>query len=502
MNAVAQPMSHSPPKVELRIGERVLTQSSAGVHRHINPATGEVQSEFLLAGAAEMNAAVQSSAKAFTHWRTWRPGRRRDALMRLANLIEANAGEFTRRAVLDNGTPVSQATAGAYFAKAWTAYYAGWADKLDGTVTSTYAQGSEIPVPGLPINSDFSYTLLQPYGVIGAIVTWNGPLINMGMKLGAILAAGNTVVMKPSELTPYAADLLGQLVLEAGIPPGVVNMVPGGAQAGQALVAHPLIKKISFTGGISAARRVLQACSEAVKPCVLELGGKASYIVFEDATIEPAVLHAALVGGGLLAGQSCACAGRLLVHQSIYQQVLDKTVALVRSFPMGDPWDPKTQVGPVISEAAVSRILAMVDRARTSRAGNIITGGRRATTPFPKGYFIEPTILSDVDPKSEIAQEEVFGPVVGITAFATEEEAIALANGTQYGLASYLHTHDLRRAHRVAEKIESGGVYINGAAPVAPNTPYGGLGLSGFGREGGRPGIEEFVHTKTIAIGR
>jgi aldehyde dehydrogenase (NAD+) len=487
--------SREAPQVELRIGDAVLRDSSGGRHRHINPATGEVQSEFLLAGRAEMDRAVAESKRAFQEWRTWGPGARRDVLMRFANLVEAHGDEFTRLAVLDNGTPVSQATAGAYFFKAWTAYYAGWADKLDGAVTSTFMQGADVPVPGFPPNRDLSYTLLQPYGVIGAIVTWNGPTINMGMKIGAILAAGNTMVMKPSELTPYCADFLARLAIEAGIPAGVFQVIHGGADAGEALIEHPDVRKISFTGGITAARHVLAACAKAVKPSVLELGGKAAYIVFEDAKLDDAVLHSALVGGGLLAGQSCACAGRLLVHRSIYKEFVDRTVALLDKFPMGDPWDPTTQIGPVITEAAVSRILGMIDRAKA--AAPLVRGGRRADRP---GFYIEPTLLTEVDPGSEIAQEEVFGPVVGAIPFDTEDQAIRIANGTNYGLASYVHTHDLRRAHRVAEQIETGGVYLNGAAVCAPNTPYGGFKLSGIGREGGRQGIDEFLQPKTIAI--
>jgi aldehyde dehydrogenase (NAD+) len=487
--------SREAPQVELRIGDAVLRDSSGGRHRHINPATGEVQSEFLLAGRAEMDRAVAESKRAFQEWRTWGPGARRDVLMRFANLVEAHGDEFTRLAVLDNGTPVSQATAGAYFFKAWTAYYAGWADKLDGAVTSTFMQGADVPVPGFPPNRDLSYTLLQPYGVIGAIVTWNGPTINMGMKIGAVLAAGNTMVMKPSELTPYCADFLARLAIEAGIPAGVFQVIHGGADAGEALIEHPDVRKISFTGGITAARHVLAACAKAVKPSVLELGGKAAYIVFEDAKLDDAVLHSTLVGGGLLAGQSCACAGRLLVHRSIYKEFVDRTVALLDKFPMGDPWDPTTQIGPVITEAAVSRILGMIDRAK--QAAPLVRGGRRADRP---GFYIEPTLLTEVDPGSEIAQEEVFGPVVGAIPFDTEEQAIRIANGTSYGLASYIHTHDLRRAHRVAEQIESGGVYLNGAAVCAPNTPYGGFKLSGIGREGGRQGIDEFLQPKTIAI--
>ncbi len=487
------------PDVALMIGDERIEQASGGMQQHIYPATGEVISEFPLAGAAEMNAAIESSAKAFEEWKTWRPCDRRDVLMKLAQLFETNAAELVHLSALDNGMPMYVGSQSITYAKGWTAYYAGWADKLDGTVTSTFAQGSDIKVPGVS-KGNFAYTLLQPYGVVGAIVTWSGPLINIGMKLGAILAAGNTAVFKPSELTPYVADKVLKLVREAGIPAGVVNMIHGGTEAGKALVEHPLVRKISFTGGIPAARNILAACAQSIKPVVLELGGKASYIIFEDAILDEAVLIAAMVGAVTMAGQACACAGRLLVHRSIYKEVVERTIAILSNMSMGDPLvRPDALMGPVINQAAVDRILAMVDRAKAV-GGKLVSGGKRAGGALENGYFIEPTILTDIDPMSEIAQEEVFGPVVAIIPFDTEEEAIRITNCTKYGLASFLYTTDLRRAHRVAEQIQSGGVYINGGIPVAPNTPYGGFGMSGIGREGGRAGIDEFLQHKTVAI--
>ena len=487
------------PDVQLRIGDEAIANPSGGRQKHISSVTGELTSEFGLAGAAEMNAAAESSARAFEDWKTWRPCDRRDVLMKLAFLFEANADELTRLSVLDNGSTLRTAAQSAAYLKGWTAYYAGWADKLDGAVTATFAQGSDVKVPGIP-RGNFAYTLLQPFGVVGAIVTWNGPLVNIGMKLGAILAAGNTLVMKPSEFTPYVADKVLQLAREAGIPAGVLNMVQGGADAGRALVEHPLVRKISFTGGVSAARSILAACAQQIKPAVLELGGKASYIIFEDALLDEAVIIAAMMGAVTNSGQACSCASRLLVHRSLYPEVVERTKAILGQMPIGDPMQPHTMIGPVINEAAVNRILAMIDRAEAGSGGTLVQGGKRVGGDLANGYFIEPTIFTGVDPMSEIAQEEVFGPVVSILPFDTEEEAIRIANCTKYGLASFLYTTDLRRAHRVAEQIQSGGVYINGGIPVAPNTPYGGFGMSGIGREGGRQGIDEFLQPKTVAI--
>jgi aldehyde dehydrogenase (NAD+) len=442
-----------------------------------------------MAGPAEIDRAVAVADEAFLTWRDTRPAERRRLLLKLADLIEANRDEFLRRAVLDNGTPVKTAGELSGIAPEWTRYYAGAADKLQGRVASSFGPDGE-----------FSYELPQPYGVIGVIITWNAPLNSIAMKVPAALAAGNTVVIKPSEFTPFAADLFGELADEAGFPEGVINVLPGTAEAGARLVAHPAVKKISFTGGPTTAKLILRACADQMKPAVLELGGKSANLIFEDADVEAAVQWGTSRAVGTLAGQTCASPARMLVHRAIYDDVLDRVVKVASSVSIGDPFDPATDVGPVINEAAVDRIAQMTQRA--SQAGaTIALGGRRLVRGgLADGYYMEPTVLADVDPGSEIAQTEVFGPVLSVIPFETEEQAIAIANGTPYGLASYIQTNDLRRAHRVAERLAAGVTLINGAGSLMPNRAYGGLGLSGYGREGGPEGLAEFMRLKTVAM--
>jgi aldehyde dehydrogenase (NAD+) len=479
------------PKVALRIGAREFTEGSGGTYSHINPATGKVQAAIPMAGKREMDEAVEAAAEAFKAWRVWKPADRRDVMLRLGTLIEENATEFARLQARDVGSAVSLSVRGWSQAKAWNNYYAGWADKLDGHVSKSFERDGE-----------FSCTQLQPYGVIGIINTWNGPLIGMGMKVSPAIAAGNTVVVKPSEMTPWTSDLYAQLVKKAGIPDGVVNMLPGGPEAGEALVSHPLVQKISFTGGPAVARKILETCARLLKPALLELGGKSANIVFPDANLDVVCPWSVSFSIGLLSGQGCSLPTRMLVHADIYNEVVERIVAAAKALKQGDPFDPEVTMGPVVNQTAVNRILSMIERARSEGHGRLVTGGKRRGGDLADGYFIEPTIFVDVDPKSPIAQEEVFGPVLVVSKFNTEEEAIAMANGTQYGLGGWLQTRDVQRLFRVAEQIRAGAIICNGAAPIQPNTPFGGVGLSGFGREGGRQGIDEFVRTKTIAIGK
>src|SRR5262249_15611349 len=263
------------PEVTLRIGTEKLSAGSGGVHRHVDPRNGEVDADVPLAGKAEIERAVETAHEAFLSWRRTKQADRRRMLMRLADLIEEHTDEFGRLAALDNGTPVGTGPVTVPIAVEWTRYYAGWADKIGSEVTGTLVGDGE-----------FSYTLAQPYGVIGAIITWNGPLISLAMKIPAALAAGNAVVVKPSEMTPFAPTLFADLATEAGIPDGVINIVPGGPEAGAALVEHPLVKKVSFTGGPDTARKILRSCADLIKPVVLELGGKSGNIVFDDADLD------------------------------------------------------------------------------------------------------------------------------------------------------------------------------------------------------------------------
>jgi aldehyde dehydrogenase (NAD+) len=482
-------ISRTRPPVHLRIGTERLASGSGGTHDHIDPTTGGVDSQIPLAGRSEVDHAVNVANHVFESWRRTRPAERRRVLMRLADLIEENADEFARRGTLDNGTPITVSGGFVPQAAAWTRYYAGFADKIWSDVTSSYGQDGE-----------FSYTLAQPYGVIGVIITWNGPLISLAMKIPAALAAGNTVVVKPSELTPFCAELFADLVVQAGIPPGVVNVLPGASEAGAALVEHPLVQKITFTGGPTTARAILRSCAEHMKPSVLELGGKSANIIFEDADLDVACAHGTFMSLAVLSGQGCALPTRMLVHQDIYDEVLSRVIGIAKSIPVGDPFDPSTGSGPVVNSDALDRILAMVDRAKGD-GSRLQTGGARLNGSLARGYFMEPTVFADVDPASELAQKEVFGPVLAVSPFATDEEALRIANSTPYGLSAYVQTNDLRRAHRMAEELHSGEVLINGASNLAVHRPFGGIGLSGFGKEGGRQGLEEFLRVKSVGIG-
>ncbi|MFJ8019418.1 aldehyde dehydrogenase family protein [Streptomyces sp. NPDC096311] len=480
------------PAVHLRIGGERLTSGSGGVHDHIDPATGQVDARIPLAGSTEMDRAVHTARAAFEKWRHVPPAERRRLLTRLADLIEENLGEFSRRAALDNGTPVSVAAGIGQMAIEWTRYYAGWADKLSGDVTTTRTTDGEL-----------GYTLPLPYGVIGVIITWNGPLISLAMKIPAALAAGNTVVVKPSELTPFSGELFADLIERAGFPAGVVNVLPGAAEAGAALVEHPLVEKISFTGGPATARRILTACAQDMKPAVLELGGKSAQLVFEDADLQQACAFGSMLALATLSGQGCAFPTRMLVQRPVYEEVIERVADMARAIAIGDPFDPTTLSGPVVNQAAVDRIQGMVKQAKADGSRLVIGGGMangRFEGPLSGGYFVEPTVFADVDPKSELAQTEVFGPVLAIIPFDTEEEAVEIANGTRYGLASYLWTNDLGRAHRVTEALEAGEVLVNGATGLAVNRPFGGIGISGVGKEGGREGIAEFLRVKSIAF--
>ena len=477
------------PQVLLRIGNRDLATGSGGVHHHINPVSGEVQAQIPLAGAAEVDMAVEAAEKAREGWRTTRPEARREILVKLGKLIEENLQEFARLAALDGGTPLMGGVHGAMLAVEWTKYYAGWADKLEGELLSTFDTRGE-----------FAYTVPEPIGIVGIIITWNGPLISLGMKAIPALAAGNCVVIKPAEITPFAPDLFAKLAREAGVPDGVLSMLPGSPACGEALVKHPKVELISFTGGPIAARKILAACAEQLKPAILELGGKSASLLFPDTDIDAACARAIQWTIGILAGQGCALPTRLLVHESIYDEVVQKLVAIAKQYKVGNPFDEGVAVGPLINAAACDRVMGMFDRVREQKTGRFVMGGNRCGVELAGKNYIEPSIIVDVDPHSEIGQVEIFGPALCVLKFRDEDEAVAIANATPYGLAAYIQTSDVKRVHRLSERLKAGGVYVNGAMQINPHTPFGGLGLSGYGREGGRAGIDEFVRYKTVAI--
>jgi len=467
-------------------GQR-LSRSSGGVHAHVNPATGKVQAEVALAGAQEIDQAVASARAAFPIWRATPPQEKARVLLRFADLLQAAQPEIAVLAALESGVPVAGG-GGMGLAQPWIRYYAGWCDKLDGQVVASF------PMPG------FDYILPEPYGVIGAIIPWNMPSVATSMKVIPALAAGNTVVLKPPEITPFVALRMAELAREAGLPPGAFNVAPGTGEAGASLVSHPGVDKITFTGGGATARRIMAGAAEALTPVALELGGKSANLIFADANLDAAVPQS--VGGCLgLSGQGCVNPTRMLVEESVYDQVVERVRATVGAIRLGLPLDLDTSMGPVISHAACERILGVIDRAKTEQAGDLIAGGARVGGALADGYFIEPTVFGRVDPASHLSREEVFGPVLAISTFRDEADALAKANDSVYGLGAYLHTRDIGRAHRLASQLEAGSVYVNSGIPnMSPTAPFGGVKTSGFGREGGRAGIEEFVRPKSVFI--
>jgi acyl-CoA reductase-like NAD-dependent aldehyde dehydrogenase len=475
------------PKVRLLVGSEWRTKAGCGDVPHVNAATGREQARVLLAGPADVDDAVAAARAAAPGWREWRPDERRNALLRFGSLLRADAQRIGQLLTLECGSPVVGGAPLASRAADYLEYYAGLADKIEGAV-----------VPIFPERA-FDYTLPEPYGVIAVVSTWNGGVSSLARKAGAALAAGNTVVAKAMELAPFSAVLFGELALRAGIPPGVVNILPGGVEAGKALVSHPGIDKITFTGGVAAARQVLVAAAQHIIPVVVELGGKSGNIVFPDADLAAA---GAFAGGACMrnSGQGCVMPTRLIVHESIRDEVLERALAAIAAMPVGDPLDPATAFGPIVSEHHADRILGMVDVVRRSGRGEILTGGVRLSGELADGFFVAPTVVTGLRPDAPLVQEEVFGPVLTVLTFSDEDEAVALANDTAYGLAGYVHTTNLQRAHRVAAALDAGYVSLNGFAALPAGAPFGGFGSSGYGKEGGRQGLAEFVRTKNVYL--
>ena len=469
------------------IGDGHSIGASGGTYAHHNPATGVLQAEVPLGGTAEVDDAVAVARDVRARWRAVPMAERMAILYRLADVLEAHDDEACAINALDNGTPVAGMRSGEYTA-AWTRYYAGWIDKLDGEVVPVAGDVLDVVVP-------------EPYGVIGAIVPWNGPMMGMGQKAVPALAAGNTVVVKPPELAPFGALRFAELALEAGLPPGALNVVVGGAAAGDALVRHPGIDKVSFTGGCATARRVMAAAAETLTPLTFELGGKSANIVFPDADLDVATSMAAMLGAVLLSGQGCALPTRLYVHDDVYDEVVARVVAQIEAVNVGDPFDPSVLMGPVVNAAACERILGVIARAVDEGSGKLLTGGQRLDGDLADGYFIAPTVFGDVDHDSSLAREEIFGPVLSVLRFRDEDEVVAKANDSAFGLSAYVHTRDGSRGRRLARALDVGTVIVNGFPGMSPGAPFGGVKQSGFGREGGRAGIEEFVRRKNIVFG-
>jgi aldehyde dehydrogenase (NAD+) len=477
------------PVPRLVIGAEDLHSGSGGVHQHVNPATGLVQAAVPLGGAPEVDQAVAAARSAYAGtWGPMKPADRRWLLSRFADLLQTRRDDFVTIATLEMGlcTAMSAQVDAAF---EWMHYYAGWADKIEGVVASGFSPADEL-----------AYTLAEPYGVIGHIITWNAPLLSLSMKVPASLAAGNTVVIKPAEFTPFTALLFVEIAREAGIPDGVINVVQGDGTAGEALVRHRDVGKVSFTGGPSTAKRIMATAAETLKPVLFELGGKSPNLLFADADLAATVPYSAAFSMSCV-GQGCALPTRLLVEQSIYDEVVEIVVATVEALPVGDPLDPASYFGPLVNAAAQERVVGIMTEAQASGAGTLRVGGVAIEAP---GFFVEPTVFVDVDNSSDLAQREVFGPVLAITPFRDEDHAVQLANDTEYGLSAYIQSSDVRRVNRLVPRLHAGTVFVNpGPNPITqPGRPFGGLGLSGFGREGGKAGLDEFLMVKGVGVGR
>jgi len=464
------------------IGDSWRTSTGGGIYPHRYAATGEVQAEVGLACGADVDEAVAAARAAQPAWAALGAEGRSALLAVLADLLDAHRDEASELAALDNGTPVSILRPGRYTA-AWVRYYA----ELAPTLVDEQ----------LDVSRGTASVRLVPYGVIGVVPPWNGSMMGMGQKCGPALAAGNTVVVKPPELAPFGPLRFGELVLEAGIPPGVVNIVVGGGGAGNALASHSGIDKLTFTGGATTARAVMAAAVVNLTPLALELGGKSPNIVWADADLDTAATVAALAGTALLSGQGCALPTRTYVHEDVYDELVHRVLATLATLPVGDPLDPGTFVGPVVTEAAMDRILGVIDQA-TSDGATLLAGGHRMDGDLANGWFVAPTVFGDVEHGSYLARNEVFGPVHAILRFSTEEEVLAKANDSPYGLAAYVHTTDPDRLARLVDGLRVGVIMTNGLGDLSPATPFGGFGQSGFGREGGRAGYEEMVQRTTV----
>jgi len=449
----------------------------------LDPATEEVIATIAEGNAADVDRAVAAARRAFEGpWSTMRPAERGQILFRLVELMKQHADELAELESRDAGKPIAAVLRQDLPAAIDTlTYYAGWADKIHGEV--------------VPTRSDaLTYTLREPVGVVGVVVPWNFPLMIGMWKLAPALACGCTVVMKPAELTSLSALRIGELALEAGLPPGVLNIVPGpGRVVGDALVNHPDVDKITFTGSPGVGRGILRGAAGNFKRVSLELGGKSANVIFDDADLDAAT-RAAAAGIFFNAGQVCSAGSRVLAHEKVYDEVVERIAARARAIRIGDPADRATALGPVISEKQMKTILGYVDVGRKEGA-SLVTGGERVGD---RGYFISPTVFAGVAHEMRISQEEIFGPVVSVIRFKDEADALRIVNGTAYSLAAGVWSRDIGRVQRFARKAKAGTVWINTYGYTDVRLPWGGARDSGFGREHGTAAIENFTEPKAV----
>jgi acyl-CoA reductase-like NAD-dependent aldehyde dehydrogenase len=463
------------------------TQARSGAtFRCVDPFTEESWGHVPAADAPDVDRAVRAARRAFDvdGWSRTPPARRAALLRRLGELIEENLEPLVYRQIRENGRLISEMRPGTAAIAAACHYYAGLAETLHGLSPS-------VSQPNI-----VSYTVREPIGVVAAITPWNAPLVLLGWKLLPALAAGNTLVIKPSEVTPTSTLLLAELIVAAGIPRGVVNVVTGyGDPTGDALVNHPGVDKIAFTGSTVTGRKIAHAAAERNARTSLELGGKSPNIVFADANLERAV--GGIVGGIFSAtGQACMAGSRILLESRIYDEVAERVVALARKLRVGDPLDGTTQLGPLASRAQLEKVLGYFAIAKQEQV-ELLTGGKRLERP---GFFVEPTVYGSVSNTCRVAREEIFGPVATLLRFEDEEQAVAIANDTPYGLAAGVWTENVRRAHRMVSRLRAGTVWVNNYRLVSHALPFGGYKQSGVGREMGPEALHEFTEVKSVWI--
>ena len=454
-----------------------------------NPATGKTVARMSNAGQDDVAEAVSSAEQAFLHgpWSTMSGAERANILWRIGEMVEQQGMELGRLESISNGRPISETSSQMQVVASYFRYFAGFCDKI---------QGSTIPTD----SAHFNYTLRVPLGVVGQITPWNHPLMIASKKMAPALASGCTVVLKPSELAPLTPTEIGRIALDAGMPPGVLNIVNGfGSTSGKALASDPRLGKLDLTGGTETGREVAQLAGRNLVPLQCELGGKAPVIVFEDTRPEEAVNGCAFASF-IASGQTCIQGARALVHRSIYDEFVERLVDKVSAIKIGDPTKPETQMGPVISQAAYERVLKYVQIAQDEGAVVAHGGKHPEGTEFESGYFIEPTVLANVSQNMQVAREEIFGPVVCVIPFESEEEALHIANDVPYGLGCSIWTRDIARAHRVARDVQAGVIWINDHHRLHPAVPWGGFKDSGYGREGGFDFIHEYTAPKYVCV--
>jgi phenylacetaldehyde dehydrogenase len=474
----------------LLINNRWMKAASGRTFETVDPATGEVLAEVPAGEKHDIDLAVKAARKAFENpaWSGMTPSQRGKLLWKLADLLEARTDEFAELESLDNGKPYFIAKhVDVPMAVEWFRYMAGWATKIE---------GSTIPI-SMPGAQFFSYTLREPVGVVGQIIPWNFPLLMASWKLAPALATGCTLVLKPAEQTPLTALKLGELILEAGYPEGVVNIVTGyGETAGAALAAHPDVDKVAFTGSTEVGRLIVRAAGESnLKKVSLELGGKSPNIIFPDANLDQAIPGAA---NAIFFnhGQCCTAGSRLYVHRKIFNEVTEGIAEQARKIKVGPGLEPETQMGPLVSKEQYDRVLGYVNSGLTDGA-KALAGGRGAGG---RGYFVEPTLLVGARPEMKIVQEEIFGPVVAAMPFDSIEEIPAEANNSTYGLAAAVWTKDVSLAHRMAKQLRAGSVWINCYNVFDPALPFGGYKQSGWGRENGKDVLNLYLETKAVTV--